>query len=173
MPKKASKRRKFNLRRVRVAASIGLGALASLDVVNGVIVPASTNTYRLVSAKLAFNISDIAAAIDDGAEVGIAHGDYTAQEIEDCLEAQTAIDIGNLVEQELADRRVRSLGYAVKKAQGTDDSASLNDGQPIKIRLNWLIGIGDTFNVWVRNGSDTVWTIGGNILVLGEVWVKD
>ncbi len=169
MPK-AKGRRKFNLRRVRIAATVPIAALAALDVVAGNIIPVSTNVYRLVSLKCSFNIADLGATIDDGQEIGIAHGDYSAAEIEECLEAQAAIDIADLVTQELADRKIRSLGYVAGLGE-LDQSRTLNQGRPVKVKLNWLIGIGDTVKVWVRNGSDTVYTTGSAVTVLGDAWV--
>ncbi len=166
------RKRPFNLRPVRVTKSIPIGALDTLDVTSGALLNASTTPYRLITADLSFNISDLAALIDDGQEFGIAHGDYTAAEIEECLEAQSAIDVGDQVQNEFANRRVRTIGFMVG-APGTDASKTFNDGKSIKIKLNWLISVGKFISVWVRNGSDTIYTTGSNMLVMGTVWVKD
>lgn len=163
-------RRKFNLRKVRVASAVAIGALAAFDVVGGDLMGASTNGYRVTSIKAAWNISDLGAAIDDGQEFGIAHGDYSDTEIEEALEAAAAIDIGDQVEQEKANRKVRSLGFFTG-AQVADGSLSYNEGRPVKTKLNWYIGIGDTIKMWVRNGSDTVYTTGATLDVIGEMWV--
>ncbi len=173
MARKGSKRR-FNLRKVRVSTNGTIGALAAFDVVKGTVLAASTNPYRIVSTELAYSTVDLGATIDDGQEVGVAHGDYTAAEIEECLESQAAVDIADLLEQEKTNRLVRSIGFA----QGTggassDQSASINNGRPVKTKLNWKVGIGDTFDAWVRNGSDTIYTSGATLSIIGHVWVRD
>ncbi len=168
--KKYPKRNRRPLRRVRIASSTALGALAALDIVAGNILNAAVDVYRVISIKAAFSIVDLGAAIDDGQEIGIAHGDYSAAEIEECLEAQGSVNVGDLIAREQADRRVRSLGYATGPAVASG-SLQLDQGRIKSIRLNWLIGIGDTVKVWVRNGSGTVYTTGASVTVLGDAWV--
>ncbi len=169
MAKRKPKRR-FNLRKVRVAANVTIGALAAFGVVKGTIIPASTNPYRIVSSKLSYQIVDLGAGIDDGQEIGVAHGDYSATEIEECIEAAASIDIGDKVVQEAANRLVRTIGFANGPAIA-DGSLTVNEGRPVKTKLNWKVGIGDTFDAWIRNGSDTVYTTGATLAVVGEVWV--
>ncbi len=169
---KARKRRRFNLRKVRIAAAVTVGALASLDVVQGVIHPTPTNPLRVVSTKFAYSWADIGAAIDDGFEFGLAHSDYSAAEIEECLEASASIDQGDKVAQEQANRLVRSIG--IMPASGiTDSGRTFNNGNPVHTKLNWKLGIGDTLTGWVRNGSGNVYTIGSTLLVQGDMWIKD
>ncbi len=171
MPKKSPKRR-FNLRKVRIASSIQIAALASSDVVAGAISGTLSEQTRIVSAELAYSITDLGAEVDDGQEIGLNHSDYTAAEVEEALEAATSMDFGDKIAQERANRLVRSLGFASGRAIA-DQSIALNDGKPIKTRLNWLLTTGDTLNVWVRNGSDTVYTTGAALAVVGHLWVRD
>ncbi len=81
------------------------------------------------------------------------------------------MDIGNKIEQERANRLVRSIGI-MGGSSDADTSLNFNDGQKVRTKLNWLLSIGDTINLWVRNGSDTVYTTGTGLAVLGELWVK-
>ncbi len=155
-----------------MAQNVTIGALAAFGLVKGTLIPASANTYRVVSTDLAYQIVDLGSAIDDGQEVGLAHGDYTATEIEACLESQAAIDIGDLVLQEVANRKVRSIGFA-SGTGNVDTSLVIADGKPVKTKLNWLVGIGDTIDAWIRNGSDTVWTTGATLAIVGHIWVRD
>ncbi len=163
-------RRRFSLRKVRVASSVLIGALAASDVVAGVATGVATNTLRVTSLKAAYNLNDLGAAIDDGQEFGIAHSDYSAAEIEECLEASESMDIGDKIAQERANRLVRSLGRFVG-TQLADGSLTFNDGRPVKVKLNWLLAIGDSIQLWLRNGSDTVYTTGAAISLIGEMWV--
>ncbi len=102
----------------------------------------------------------------------MAHSDYTAAEVEECLEAQTAINPGNKVGQEQANRLVRSVGTVA--GQGlAGASLGFNDGKPVKTKLNWHMAIGDALNVWIRNGSQVVYTTGSALRVQGTIWIKD
>lgn len=167
---KKGRRRKFNLRRVRIASSSALGALAAADVVSNVVINASTSApYRLVSVNAAYAWVDM-TSVDDGASFGLAHSDYTAAEIEECLEAVTAIDMGDKIAQEKANRLVREIGTF---AGSPSTSATFNDGKPVKTRLNWFMAIGDQLQLWIRNGSGTIYTTGSSITIDGNFWVKD
>ncbi len=172
MPKKYPKKRRFNLRKVRIESGLGIGALAASDVTSSALTATSANAYRVTSVKCSYTIVDLAAAIDGAFQFGIAHSDYTPAEIEECIEATGAIDIGNKVEQERANRLVREIGTI--SPEGTPLVAgeiSYNDGRPVKTKLNWMIGIGDTLVMYVRNGSGAVYTTGSTLKSKGEMWV--
>ncbi len=172
--KKASRRRRrsFNLRKVRVSSSSALGALAALDVTVGNITSAPTERIRVVTAALSYTLVDLTAT-DDGCEVGLAHGDYTAAEIEECLEAQAAIDQGDKLAGEQANRLVRSIGVFADPPGATGGGSRLNDGRIIKTKLNWVLTTGKTLQVWMRNGSGTIYTTGAKLVCSGYLWVKD
>ncbi len=165
--------RKFNLRQVRIFASSTIGALAPLDVVSNPVTVTSTNPFRIVSVHASYALSELAAVIDDGQEFGLAHSDYTAAEVEECLEASSAIDVGNRVERERTNRLVRSLGIFGTQGAAVGQSVQYNDGRKIRTKLNWPIGIGQTLNLWIRNGSGVVYTTGAAVLMAGNLWIKD
>ncbi len=160
------------MRKVRINVTFAVGALAAADVTLGVLVPASTNPYRIMSAQLAWALVDLGNSADDGQVFGISHGDYTAPEVEACLESTTAIDIGDMIAQEVSNRLVREVGTMAGTA-GTGAALDFNDGAPVKTKLNWKVGIGDTVSLWIRNASSTVWTTGGSLTASGIIWVKD
>ncbi len=166
------KRRRFNLRRVRVNILVAAGALATLDVVGATITQSAGNAYRLMSVDFAYSMVDIGATQDDGQVFGLAHSDYTDAEIEECLEATTAIDPGDKIAQERANRLVREIGQ-MQGAPGTGAGKSFNNGMPLKTKLNWHMATGDTLRLWIRNSSGTVWTTGASVSVSGNVWLKD
>ncbi len=171
MAKKGRKSRRFNLRKVRVTSKLVLSALAALDVASGALTNVVTNKIRLITADFAYAWANV-ADIDDGMEFGLAHSDYTSAEIEECLEAGAAFELGDKVAQERANRLVRSIG--VMSGSGTDGSGmSFKDGERHKTKLNWLLGEGDSLNIWVRNGSGTIWTTASEIIASGDLWVKD
>lgn len=167
-------RRKFDLRRVRVAGAVTIGALTTLDVIASSVTAASANAYRLMSIKVTWAITGLGAAIDDNFQFGVSHSDYSAAEIEECLEATAAIDIGDKVAQEQANRLVRTIGTITESGTGlAGGGLKFNQGRPMKTKLNWNIGIGDTLNAWVRNGSGVVYTTGAQLAVQGDLWLKD
>ncbi len=131
----------------------------------------ATEKFRVISLDCSFSWSDVAAAIDDGLTFGVAHSDYTSAEIEECLEAQAQINRGNKTAQEQGNRLVRTIGTFEESANAL--SGSFNDGKRFKVRLNWLMITGQTLNLWFRNGSDTIYTTGSDILVNGDMWIKD
>ncbi len=170
---KKSYHRNYRLRKVKIAASLAIGALASLDVISGAGTSALTNTLRVISVNAAYSISDIGNAVDDSFQFGWAHSDYSATEIEECLEATLSMDVGNKVAQEQANRLVREIGMVNSVSAATGAGGPFNDGRQVKTRLNWLLSIGDTLNLWVRNASGTVYTTGAFLIANGEIWVKD
>ncbi len=172
MPKKGTAR-KFNLRKVLINSSMSPGALATLDVAAGLVTDAVVNSMRFMSLNCSYTWADIQADIDDGMVFGVAHGDYTAAEIEECLESFASISPGNKIAQEQAGRLVRSIGTISSAGQAAGGGVSFNDGKRIKTRLNWLMVPGDRLNLWVRNSSGVVWTTGSGLLIAGDLWVKD
>ncbi len=174
MAKKRGRRRRFNLRRVRLASTSVAGALAAADVVTNAITDTVKDPMRFISVIASYSWSNIGAIIDDGCSFGYAHSDYTAAEVEECLEAGGSMDLGDKVAQEMANRLVREIGTISQAgALAAAAGAAYNDGKPMKTRLNWLMSTGDTLNLWIRNASGVVWTTGSGVTVLGDLWVKD
>ncbi len=165
-------KRSFNLRRVRLQSFLAAGALVSGDVISGAATAATTGSMRVMSIKASWNLSDKGASDDDGYQFGVAHSDYTAAEIEECLESQASIDLGDKVAQEQSNRLVRVIG-TMSGAAGAGGGLQFNDGKTISTKLNWFLSIGDTLNMWIRNGSGATWVTGALLLPIGDLWVKD
>ncbi len=161
-------------RKVRLAASIAAGALTAGDVTFNALTAVATDSYRLLSVKNSYSWTDIQAVIDDGLEFGLAHSDYSAAEIEECLESQASIDLGDKVAQEQANWLVRSLGRISSNGVAAGGgSIPFNEGRPLKTKLNWKMSTGDSLSLWIRNGSGVVWTTGSEVSVIGDFWVID
>ncbi len=168
---KKGRRRRFNLRKVRVTSTLAVGALAALDVAAGNLTNVVTDEMRFISCNFAYTWSTISGGTDDSMEFGLAHSDYTAAEIEECLEAGASIEIGDKIAQERANRLVRSVGIIANETASV--AAKFNNGMKVKTKLNWLIGEGFALQAWVRNATGTVYTTGSSLIVSGELWVKD
>ncbi len=90
--------------------------------------------------------------------IGVAHSDYTGAEIEEFLETTDSWDEGNKVEQEVSKRLIRRIG-TIDTPDDAADTSVLNDGKPIKTKLNWILNQGQTLQLWVYNlGSVDVMT---------------
>jgi len=99
---------------------------------------------------------------------GVAHNDYATSEIEEFIEDVTGWDIGDLVAQEKANRKIRRIGIF-------PFNAPLNDGKPIKTKLNWLLATGDTVKFWAYNlGTLALQTTDPNINIQGKanLWLR-
>ncbi len=136
--------RYYGYRKLPFTTDVLGGTLAADDVTVTLIADVFTESRRVLSVLLTIAMEGLTAG-DGPIEVGVAHSDYTSTEIEEALEAGGAWDEGNLVAQEQAKRRVRRIGVL------TGEETALNEGQPIKVRLNWLIATGDTLQFWMRN----------------------
>ncbi len=163
---KHPKRRRYNLRRVRVSPSIALGALASGVAVASGLTGAAPNSYRCISTSMVWAL-ELGTANEGPITVGYAHSDYTVTEIKEALEAAASIDPGKKIEQERANRLIRIVGTI------SSDEERLNDGRPVKTRLNWLIAPGDEVNAFAFNDSGASLTTGSILHPMGSVWVKD
>ena len=171
MAKKGRKR--FDLRRVRISGAVAGTALAANGVTVGAVSSATVNTMRFMTLKASYAWSDIGAIIDDACEFGLAHSDYTATEIKECLEAGASMDLGNMTSREKANRLVRTIGTITGFVGTAAAGAEFNDGKQFKTKLNWKMSIGDTLNLWIRNASGVVWTVGSTVVINGDLWVKD
>ncbi len=118
----------------------------------------SVNGRTLVSSIVGtWTLAGYTPVTDSGPiQFGVAHGDYTAAEIEAWLEDSGSWDEGNLIAREIGKRKIRSIGVFATPS-GPTVSVAFNDGRPKKTKLNWILSQGDTLNRWVYNtGSVSV-----------------
>ncbi len=162
------KKRRYTLRAVKATPTITIGALAPATAVTGVFWGNADGAYRVVSVSGTWNLSDFTAG-DGPLVVGFAHGDYTVAEIKENLESASSINIGNKVENERANRLIRKVGTF----PGLAAQEVLNNGLPIKTRLNWAIPIGTNLNIFAYNDDATINTTGAFAKFNGTGWVKD
>ncbi len=160
-------RRRYNLRRVRSTSGLTLGTLGSTTVLTIGLTGASDSQYRLISVKLNWDLIGQTAG-EGPIIVGIAHSDYTVGEIKEALESTLSISQGDKIAAEKSNRLVRIVGTF-----GGQPNVPLNDGKPIRTRLNWLMTIGDQAVVFAYNDSGSALTTGAVVNVNGDVWVKD
>ncbi len=168
MPHRSRRRqRKFYLRKVRATPELPLSTLASDTALTVNVAGASTSTYRAISYIASWVLKNLTAG-EGPITVGLAHSDYSVTEIKECLESSASIDPGLKVEQERANRLVRIVGTFNSEANN-----SLNDGKPLKTRLNWLIAIGDSVVMFAFNEQSGALATGAILHSQGNLWVKD
>ncbi len=162
MPKARRSRRRYRgYRKLPLTVNVAGGTLAADDVTVTVPSEVLTEERRFLSFEGTWGLEDLTSG-DGPIEVGLAHSDYTAAEIEESLEAAGAWDEGDKVAQEAGNRLVRSVGLL------TEQETALNEGRLVKTRLNWRMATGDTLQFWIRNRGDPLST-GAEVIVSGHV----
>ncbi len=125
----------------------------------------------LISSLVAnHSIANWTPAADVGPlRIGVAHSDYTAAEIEEWIENTESWNEGNKTQQEIARRKIRQIG--VFPSPGSANAVGvLNDGKPIKTKLNWILTQGQTIDIWAFNeGSAAFATTAPDYDVVGHV----
>ncbi len=121
------------------------------------------------SVDVAYTLAGFTAADNVGpVEVGFAHSDYTLAEIEGFLELTTSWNEGDLVDREISGRKIRRIGVFDTPASA-GESYTLNDGKPIKTKLNWILNAGQGLNWWVYNqGGASFATTDPNMHITGH-----
>jgi len=119
---------------------------------------------RVTSVELTYAITGLTAG-ESPIEVFLCASDYTQTEVEEYIELAGLLGPGNKVEKEVSSRFVRLIGAF--NGEGTDDV--LNDGRPMKTRLNWLVPDGRTINLESYNHSGAQLTTGAVVRVMGHI----
>ncbi len=134
-----------------VSVKLDVGALSAKKAVSQVFPDTVTERTRISSIRASYTLDEYTAGVDDGpVMVGIAHSDYTAQQIEDWIEQLDSWDVGALVSREISKRLIRKVGIFKNPADATGSSV-LNDGRPIRTKLNWPLNTGETLQLWAYN----------------------
>ncbi len=137
--------------RGRVDEDLAIGTLASKTLV-GTNFDEVVNERTLVSSVVAsWSIANWTPAAGVGPLVfGVAHGDYSDAEIEEVIENTGSWNEGDKIAAERARRQIRTIGVY----QSPLDAAgvtTLNDGKPVKVKLNWILNQGESLKIWAYN----------------------
>ncbi len=166
------RRRMGRYLRGKVALDFDLGALATLDAIAATLEGVVEERTFASSIVATWALADATVVADDGPIiVGVAHGDYTAVEIEEFIENAGSWTEGNLVAQEIAKRKIRIVGVFEMIAAGAQASQTyvLNDGKPIKTKLGWILTTGQSLDIWAYNSGTDTWTTASHVQVYGHV----
>ena len=175
MAKKKGGSRRTKYLRGNVDESALLTSLAGEDVTETVFDDSVIERTFISSMVAAWSLSNFTPVTDCGPiMVGVAHNDYSAADIENWIENSGAWDEGDLVSQELAKRKIRMVGIFPIPASAAE-TVVLNDGQPIRTKLGFILNAGLTLNLWCYNlGTATVQTTVPKVRCQGwaNLWPK-
>ncbi len=170
---KKPKRRMGKYIRGNVDENLSLTTLGPATLV-GVAFDETVNERTFVSSIVAqWALDDFTPGADIGPIVcGVAHGDYTDAEIEAFVENTGSWNEGDMIQgREIGRRLIRVVGTF--PSPGSDSAALgvvLNDGKPIKTKLNWTLLQGQTLRYWGYNtGTSAVATTIPNMRLHGHV----
>ncbi len=169
---KHRKRRRRYRRYLRGQANeaMGLGTLGGTTFVS-VNYDESVNERTYVSSLIATHtLQNYTKGVDDGPiMVGVAHSDYTSAEIEEWVENIGSWNEGDLVNQEIAKRKIRRIGVFDSPDDATT-AVVLNNGKPIRTKLGWILLQGQSLKQWAYNmGSSPLATSAPNYFIEGHV----
>lgn len=162
---RAKGRGQQRIRKIPISNTVVLGALATKDALIQATLNVSDTEYLLMNLEGTW-FWDSAATGDGPINVGFAAPGYTAAQVEEKIEAAGAIDIGDPVAQEQANRKVRSVGTIA------DVRPSLRDGRIVKTKLNWRVAIGDQPQIYVYNQEGGPLVTGSALLFQGHAWIR-
>ncbi len=133
--------------------TLDLGTLAARTLVAQVFDETFKAEARLTSLVASYSLSGYTLGNERGpVMVGIAHDDYSAAEIEEYIENTGSWNIGNMVSQEIAKRKVRIIGvFPLQSGGNVGDAVVLNEGLPVKTKLNWFMTAGASLDLWAYN----------------------
>ncbi len=159
------KRRRYRgvWRQVPIDFTLALSTLADNDLIAGTLTNNAVDSLRAMSLKATWTLEG-ATASEGPITVGIAHGDYSAAEVEEWYEAIGAMNRSDKVAAEQAGRLCRRVGTFAALQTGAEN---MNDNKPIKTRLNWLISPGLNIQAWAHNDSGGALTTGAVVHVQG------
>lgn len=165
--KSRRRRRRRKYLRGKIEQDCALGALATKALVSCVSQETVLERMLVSSVDLTWALKNLASVSTDGPViVGLAHSDYSASEIEEVIENSGSWKEGDLVAQEIGKRKVRIVGILRGE---TDGKASvLNDGKPIKTRLNWILTTGKGIDFFAYNAGSDALTTGSILNIYGH-----
>ena len=161
MAKKQTRNRKMAW--LPVNSSLSLGALVDDTVILAEIANLTEDFYA-VGAKLNWSIRS-ATSGEVPITVGMAHSDYSATEIEECIDSALT-GPGSKIEQERSRRLVRTVGAFV--TSGAD--LVLDEGREIKTPLKFMIQDGHGLAFWAKNQSGGTLAGGAVLRITGHYY---
>lgn len=153
----------------QVEETLSLGTLAANTVVSDIFDETLIEAGIITSLVGTWDMDEWTETVGAGPiQVGLAHSDYTDAEILEWVTNTQSWDFADMIQQEVAKRRIRWVGtFAVPTALAV---STLNDGLPIKTKLNWRMRTGQSLRLWAFNqGSAAIATTVPLVHLIGHV----
>lgn len=153
-----------------IEQGLPLATLGSKVLLSGTFAEVMVEAGRISSVQLSWSLHDFTDEAGDGPiYVGVAHSDYSDSEIEECVEVGAGgWDRGDKIAQERAKRLVRTIGVFRTDGAVALDISTLNEGMPIKTKLNWQLNTGDTLKFWAYNSGQNSLATGSFVQIVGH-----
>ncbi len=175
---KHTKRVKRNWQTIEIDVVIDIGTpgIPAKSLIAALISETADNKFIATSLEATYQLTVEQAAEPNSiaaVSFGVAKSDYSAAEVETWVENSSGFKRENLISQEISKRMIKQIGMfsprAVTAAQQV--VATINEGMPIKTRLNWRILANTTLLFWVYNGGPTAIVVAANqkVHVLGQL----
>ncbi len=140
-----------NYMRGMIDEELSIGTLASKTLITAIFDDVVASPTLISSIVASYVLSEVTAGTAVGPLlVGVAHSDYSDAEIEAVIENVNSWQSDDLIGKEVAGRLVRVIGTFTQPPSATE-SVSLNDGKPIKTKLNWRVDDAESLRMWAYN----------------------
>lgn len=150
--------------------TLALSTLADQTLISGTVgANPGTETF-LLSTKCTWSL-DNGVKGEGPIIVGVAHEDYTDAEIEAWIENTGSWTPFNLVQREIAKRKIRMVGSFANDGGTTLSTERLNDGLPIKTICRWSNGDTQSLKIWAFNKAGGSLTGAARVIVVGSAFL--
>ncbi len=150
---------------VRVRAALALGNLGSDLAVKASIHTVLGRDFYAISSDIVFTMFDHTAG-QGPITVAIGHSDYSVAEALEWFQSEDAVGGGDLIAQEQKRRKMRDVG----DFPGAAESNTLNDGQPVRTKLGFVIQEGSALSLMAINRDDGTLATGTFVAVSGKIY---
>ncbi len=165
---KHGRRRSRRFAAVRVNETLLVGSLASLDLISSTMITMGNEAY-LISADLTWSWNGITSGAEGPLYVGLAHGDYSATEIEEWIEAVTSADPNDKIAQERSRRLCRAAGVIAATAAL---AGVMDDGRVVRTKMKFKVQDAGTLQAWAYNLGAGGITTGSALQIFGQVYLN-
>ncbi len=174
---KHSRKTSWQTIEVERATDFGVAGIGASDLAKDVLTAdTADDNFIATSIELAYSMDIEQAAEPNNVgpiHIGLAKSDYSDAEIEAWVENASGFTRANLIQQEISKRHIKHVATFTlpQLAAAEQVSVEVNDGKPIKTRLNWRILEGTTISVWIYNaGTSAIPASSGQVLTsVGQI----
>ncbi len=164
--KRRRRRKRVRLIKGNIDEDQSYAGLTNNTAVLGVLSDTVNERSFLLSTECTYSIKD--STVDQGPiDLYWAHSDYTLAEVEEYIENTQGWSEGDMVQQEIARRKIRQIG----SFNGQLEGEVMNDGRVLKTKIAFIVNSGQGLNLVIYNNSNATLTA-GTVNAAGHCWIK-